>query len=1422
MPDRIGKYEIRGELGKGGFGHVYLGYDPAMDRQVAIKVLSSADPSLLARFRQEAMAAGNLHHKNIVTIHAFGEDQGTFFMVMEYLEGRDLHHVLADKTALSLVEKMRIMSQVAEGLQCAHQSGIVHRDVKPANIMVLSDGTVKVMDFGIARLTRDNSTRLTQSGFLIGTISYMAPEQLAGGEADVLCDIWAFGTIYYELLGGMHPFEANDAASAMFRIMQWQPERIKALVPECPQALDNVVAKLLSKDRDNRYQTMEDVLFDTAPILLDLETRQAGELVSAAQMLIREGKLDDGQRMVRRILALDPLSEDGRALRQELQTAFRRRSISARVDALVAKAEEFAAAQDYANAIQSLESALQIDPGNAVLTGRLAELKSIRERGEMAKRLLDRARSDADVNNLTSAFQGASDALSAEPGNVEARRLLAQIQARLDQRDAEARRKEALAKARGLLAMESFDEAIEILSGLAHQAPEPAQVGELLEHARQQREEHQRRRFIRSEIDAAKDAIKTHSFEAAIARLTPLASEAVCAQEVGELLAYANTEWAAAQRAATIKSLGNEAWLALKAKDFDGAQARVEAALRSFPDDAGLLKLEQAIRAERAQQQRRAAVQQTLDEVAACERGERWDEAVTAVQKALRQHPGDRDLNAALEQIAKARAESQERARVAALERELQHARELLNQGQAGEATKMLDRLSVSFQADSQVVSLRRQAEAEQQRAQAQRERQEAERERQQREAAERERREAAERERQEAERRAQEEAKRREATERQRQEAAERERQEAERQRQEAERKRAEAEAERRAALEADCTVIRKYLNARQLDSAREAIARGRARFGQDPKFTAFEAEAAKLSARAEQLERAQRGFRERNWKASEKILESLLAQDPGDGEARALLAEVKSEAEAERAKQRRSAGRKEAAKLLQSLHFDEAIRLLRALHDEFPEHQGISDDLRDAQDAKERHLLRDAYAQGRQQAEALRNKRQFDDAMALLEKLRAQFPEDQVLQQDLVAVAGAKRDYLRQERYTAERRRAAELVRTRKFDDAIRSLEALQGEFPNDPILQEELKTAAGAKELQERREALNREVQQLEKLYRKGDARGVLERAGALAPDMQQDARVRELLDWAQTELGRPRDEERQSADALRAKRRQRVIFTVLAAAVVAVAILFWLMPKPGILSIRGSELSFDVSAGGAPVSQSTAVESRGGGKPVPWTVSVTDAWLSAQPAQGVTPQDVTVTVDPRTLTPGSSLTTLLIFSTAGGAPAQAKVKVNVRGRPPEITTSLPPKLPAGGNPPSTKSPAGKEPTKKEPTLPVVPSPATQPPAVVPQPPPPAVTPPSPPPEIVDCHAATYGGLRFGNLVWTGVLAPNGTQVIDNATARGKPFPGCDVTVKAVTPGISIEEAPSRADGFRRVRVRNTTAASVAAVELRWDVK
>src|SRR5215470_11995656 len=172
---------------------------------------TQGDRALLSRFRYEDAAAGNLHHQNIVTIYESGDYNSIPFIAMEFLEGEDLQRVIERRRPLSLLQKLSIMSEVADGLSYAHQHQVVHRDIKPANIMLLADGRVKIMDFGIARISRENATRLTHKGDVIGTLRYMSPEQFStASEAGHLCDIFAYGVVYYELLTGRHPFASSS------------------------------------------------------------------------------------------------------------------------------------------------------------------------------------------------------------------------------------------------------------------------------------------------------------------------------------------------------------------------------------------------------------------------------------------------------------------------------------------------------------------------------------------------------------------------------------------------------------------------------------------------------------------------------------------------------------------------------------------------------------------------------------------------------------------------------------------------------------------------------------------------------------------------------------------------------------------------------------------------------------------------------------------------------------------------------------------------------------------------------------------------------------------------------------------------------------------------------------------------------------
>ncbi len=329
MPKRIGKYEITAEIGRGGFSRVYRGFDPNVNRPVAIKVSTrESDPEHLSRFRNEASAAGNLRHENIVTIHDYGDDDGVPYLVMELLEGRDLHHIMRDGPKLSLLEKMQVMSQVGEGLRCAHLNGVVHRDIKPANVMVLTDGTVKILDFGIARMTGEVS-RLTQSGYLVGTPLYMSPEQLQGGDADAVCDVWAYGVLYFELLTGQHPFLAQDNTRLIRNITIVNPPSVHSLTRGVPEGLAQVIRRALTKDRRRRYQSLDEVLVDTNPILALLQREQTAGLVTEAQFYRNSGQLVAARQSSRRALEIDPSNYGAQQLLKSIQHDMQVESLAA-------------------------------------------------------------------------------------------------------------------------------------------------------------------------------------------------------------------------------------------------------------------------------------------------------------------------------------------------------------------------------------------------------------------------------------------------------------------------------------------------------------------------------------------------------------------------------------------------------------------------------------------------------------------------------------------------------------------------------------------------------------------------------------------------------------------------------------------------------------------------------------------------------------------------------------------------------------------------------------------------------------------------------------------------------------------------------------------------------------------------------------
>jgi serine/threonine-protein kinase len=284
---RFGHYEIIRQIGAGGMGEVYLAKDTRLNRKVALKVLPeylTNDKSRLQRFEQEARAASALNHPNILTVYEIGEVEGKNYIATELIEGKTLRDQLSEKEPFQLNSILKISVQVSEALAAAHQAGIIHRDIKPENIMIREDGYAKVLDFGLAKLTEkaksdeislEGETKTlvqTNPGIVMGTVSYMSPEQARGKETDARTDIWSLGVVLYEMLAGKVPFAGETINHTIVAILEKEP----LLLENVPDELQRIVRKALSKDKQMRYQTVRDLLIDLKNLRRTLDIQ--GEL----------------------------------------------------------------------------------------------------------------------------------------------------------------------------------------------------------------------------------------------------------------------------------------------------------------------------------------------------------------------------------------------------------------------------------------------------------------------------------------------------------------------------------------------------------------------------------------------------------------------------------------------------------------------------------------------------------------------------------------------------------------------------------------------------------------------------------------------------------------------------------------------------------------------------------------------------------------------------------------------------------------------------------------------------------------------------------------------------------------------------------------------------------------------------------------
>jgi len=295
------RYEIKRGIARGGMAQVYLARDQLLDRSVAIKVLFpefARDPSFVERFRREAQAAANLSHPNIVAIYDWGQERGTYFIVMEFIEGRSLRDLIHAEGPLPAAQAAEIGAEIAEALAFAHRSGVVHRDIKPGNVLMTESGRVNVTDFGIARATQgDTGEALTQTGAVMGTATYFSPEQAQGLPVDGRSDVYSLGVVLYEMLSGEPPFSGDTPVAVAYKHVREEPPMLSDVVPTVPHDLERIVLSAMSKDLDTRYQSADDLRDDlvrfgrgkapsAAPVTAEVADFPTGDAVAQTQAVL--------------------------------------------------------------------------------------------------------------------------------------------------------------------------------------------------------------------------------------------------------------------------------------------------------------------------------------------------------------------------------------------------------------------------------------------------------------------------------------------------------------------------------------------------------------------------------------------------------------------------------------------------------------------------------------------------------------------------------------------------------------------------------------------------------------------------------------------------------------------------------------------------------------------------------------------------------------------------------------------------------------------------------------------------------------------------------------------------------------------------------------------------------------------------------
>jgi eukaryotic-like serine/threonine-protein kinase len=721
-------------------GEVYKARDSVINRLVALKTITNTlahNNDLLERFYQEARAAGTLQHPNIVTIFELNKEGETPYIAMEFLEGESLERIIARKPTLSISEKLGYVVPVCRALDYAHKRGIVHRDVKPANIMATSDGTVKVVDFGIARLV---DAGLTQTNMLIGTIAYMSPQQIQGERADERSDIWAMGVTCYELLAGERPFVGDNHAAMMMKIITEKPKPLSEVVSGCPPDLDAVVARMMHKDISERFQTMEEALLELEPVWRRLQLGTVSRLIESGETLLNAQQLMQAQRVLREALQIDSSNTAARTLLEKTNVAIRRSQLMPKLHERVEKGGQLLAFGQAQEARAEAEAALKMDSTFEPAKGLLAGVQAAADYGRLVGDGLRIAKQFLASGAILDAHQKLETVLSLDPQNKTAlelwqsvrdevaRRqqrqhfseaiqqarlfwteqrytqcltLLAELAkdfpddpellrlretARQDQQEFEKSRQ--ISEVRKLVAGQHFDGALTILAGLIELHPADSGISSLRSLVLQQRDGEARQKQSRSELVALRALLDGGKYEEAARQGETLLQQAPQDFELRELVTFAREEMAQISRKQRFEELLGQVNDAMGARHFGEAIRLAELGLKEFPENGALSEQLVTAKLEQKDQEGKARVQAYLRNIESLMEKDELTEAIDVARQTLMTlgpNTAVTNLLTAAEFEFKTREKQKEQ------KREIATMRTLINDGKLEEAKSALE-----------------------------------------------------------------------------------------------------------------------------------------------------------------------------------------------------------------------------------------------------------------------------------------------------------------------------------------------------------------------------------------------------------------------------------------------------------------------------------------------------------------------------------------------------------------------------------------------------------------------------------------------------------------------------------------------------------------------------------------------------------